>query len=130
VPSSTVITSFFSSGVIAEIESPYFGFSLIIRNTRVDIGVGDTFYSGSASFPRDRWVCVELHATVAAAPAGSFEAYLDGVRAVYAGNMNTLPNMGYSSIDLGIHYTEPNQGPVEAYADDVAAGTTRPGCVP
>jgi hypothetical protein len=130
VPSSTLITTFFSTGVISEIESPYFGFSLVVRNTQVDIGVGDTFYPGTMTFPRDRWVCVELHAQIAGGSAGLFEAYLDGAPAVYAPHVNTLPNMGYSSVDLGIHYTEPTQGPVEAYTDDVAAGTTRLGCVP
>jgi hypothetical protein len=130
VPSSTSVTTFFSTGVIAEREQPYFGFSMIIRPTRVEIGVGDVFYPGTAAFPRDRWVCVELHAAVAAAPAGVFELYLDGARQVQVTDVNTLPNMGYSSLDVGIHYTEPNQGPVEAYADDVAAGTTRLGCAP
>jgi hypothetical protein len=130
VPSSTSITTFFSAGVIAEREQPYFGFAAIIRPARVDIGVGDVFYPGGVAFPRDRWVCVELHAAVAAAPAGVFELYLDGVRQIQVTDVNTLPNMGYSSLDIGIHHTEPNQGPVEAYADDVAAGTTRIGCVP
>jgi hypothetical protein len=130
VPSSTSVTTFFSAGVIAEREQPYFGFALIIRPSQVDIGVGTTFYPGSVAFPRDRWVCVELHAAVAAAPSGVFELYLDGVRQIQVTDVNTLPDMGYSSLDIGIHYTEPNQGAVEAYADDVAAGTTRIGCVP
>jgi hypothetical protein len=130
VPSSTSVTTLFSTGVIAEATSPFFGFSMIIRPSRVDIGQGDNFYPGTVAFPRDRWVCVELHAVVAAAPSGVFELYLDGTRQIQATSLNTLPNTGYSSFDLGIHYTDPSQGPVEAYADDVAAGTTRIGCVP
>lgn len=130
LPSSTSVTTFFSTGVIAEAVSPFFGFSMIIRPTRVDIAQGDSFYPGSGAFPRDRWVCVELHAVVAAAPLGVFELYFDGGLVLQQAGVNSLPNTGYSSFDLGVHYTDPSQGPVEVYADDVAAGTTRIGCVP
>jgi hypothetical protein len=127
IPSSTVVNPAFSTCVVSEIEPPYFGFSLVVLPSRVDIRVFDTAYQGTMAFPRDRWTCVELHVQIDAA-AGRFEAYLDGALAVRSPATDTLPGMGYTSVDVGIHYTDPNQGPVEAYVDDVVATTARIGC--
>jgi hypothetical protein len=127
LPSSTVVTSYFSSGVVSEVEPPYVGFSLIIKPDGLDIAVGNTFYRRTGTFPRDRWTCVELHVKIDAA-AGIYEAYLDGVIAVRSPETDTLPDMGYTSLDVGIHYTDPGQGPIEVFVDDVIAGTTRIGC--
>ncbi len=41
---------------------------------------------------------------------------------------DTLPDMGYTSVDIGIHYADLGQGPVTAYVDDVIAGFQRYGC--
>jgi hypothetical protein len=127
VPGSTVVNTAFSTAVVAEIEPPYFGFALLVVPSRVDIGVFDTMYQGTMAFPRDKWICVELHVQIDAT-AGIFEAYLDGALAVRSPATKTLPDMGYTSLDVGIHYTDIAQGPVEAYADDVVAGTKRLGC--
>jgi hypothetical protein len=127
LPSTTTVSSGFSTGVVAEIEQPYFGFSLIVRATRVDIGQGNTMYQGTLSFPRDHWTCVELHVQIDQS-AGFFEAYLDGALAVRSPATNTLPAQGYTSADVGIHYTDTNQGPVEAFVDDVVAARNRVPC--
>lgn len=127
LPASTVVNTAFSTGVVAEIEDPFFGFALLVTPSRVDIGVFNTMYPGTKAFPRDHWTCVELHVQIDAS-AGIFEAYLDGALAARSPATNTLPGMGYSSLDVGIHYTDMGQGPVEAYVDDVVAGTTRAGC--
>jgi len=128
LPSSTVVTTGFSTGVVAEVEPPFFGFALLVRSTRVEIGVLDTMYPGTMAFPRDHWTCVELRVQIDAT-AGKFEAYLDGKLAAYSPDKtNTLPAKGYTSVDVGIHYTDPEQGPVQAYVDDVVAGNQRPGC--
>jgi hypothetical protein len=127
VPSSTVVNRAFSTCVVEEIEPPFFGFALLILPARVDIGVFSTMYEGTMAFPRDHWTCVELHVQIDP-DAGHFEAYLDGALAVRSPATNTLPEMGYSSVDVGIHYTDATQGPVEAYVDDVVASITRLGC--
>ena len=127
VPSSVVAEPGFSTVVIAEIEEPYFGFSLAVRASRVDIAVGNTMYEGTRAFPRDVWTCVELHVKIDAS-AGVFEAFLDGQLAARSPATDTLPIMGYTSLDVGIHYTIPPQGSVEVYVDDVVAGTARIGC--
>ena len=56
------------------------------------------------------------------------KAYIDGQLAASTAAIDTLPDRGYTSLDVGIHYTDPKQGPVEAFVDDVAAGTSRIGC--
>jgi hypothetical protein len=127
VPSSSVADPYFSTTVVAELEPPYFGFSLLVLPSRVAIGVGDKRYQGTLAFPRDRWTCVELHVSVAAT-GGMFEAYLDGALAARSPAIDTLPDQGYTTLDVGIHYTDPKQGPVEVYVDDVVASNTRPGC--
>jgi hypothetical protein len=127
VPTSTVVNRAFSTCVVEEIEPPFFGFALLILPSRVDIGAFDQMYQGTMAFPRDRWTCVELHVQIDAV-AGFFEAYLDGALAVRSPATDTLPDMGYTSVDVGIHYTDSTQGPVEAYVDDVVAGNTRVGC--
>jgi hypothetical protein len=70
---------------------------------------------------------VELHVQIDASK-GVFEAYLDGTLAAKSPATATLPALGYTSVDVGIHFTDPTQGPVEAYVDDVVAGFTRLGC--
>jgi hypothetical protein len=127
VPSSVVVNSYFSSGVVAEIEKPYFGFSLIILPDHVEIESGGTRFPGTMSFPRDHWTCVELHVQIDPA-VGVFEAYLDGTLAVHSSPTKTQPAHGYASADVGIHYTDLAQGPVEVYVDDVVASLTRVGC--
>jgi hypothetical protein len=127
LPSSSVVKPAFSTGVVAEGEPPYFGFALLVLPARVDIGVGSTMYHGTQTLPRDKWTCIELHVQIDAS-IGIFEAYLDGTLAVRSPGTNTLPAMGYTTVDIGVHYTDPAQGPVEIYADDVVAGNTRVGC--
>ncbi len=127
VPSSTAVSTMFSSGLVGEIEPPYFGFSLTIRPDRTDIAAANTLYRSSTPFPRDRWTCVELHVKIDSS-SGYFEAYFDGDLAIKSPNTDTVPDMGYTNVDLGIHYTDPGQGPVEVFVDDVVAGNQRVGC--
>jgi hypothetical protein len=127
LPTSTVVNTYFSTGVIAEIEQPFFGYALLVAANRVDLGIFDTKYPGTMAFPRNHWTCVEIHIQIDPT-AGVVEAYLDGLLAARKAGIDTLPDMGYTSIDVGIHYTDASQGPVEAYADDVVAGITRAGC--
>lgn len=127
MPSSTVANPMFSTCVVAEIEQPYFGFSLAVFPSRVAIAHFEDFYQGTLPFPRDRWTCVELHVHIDTR-AGISEAYFDGELAARTPEMDTVPDRGYTSVDVGIHYTAPEQGPVEVYVDDVVAGNTRVGC--
>jgi hypothetical protein len=127
LPSSTVITTSFSAGVMSELEEPYHGFFLIVLPTRVDIGSFGGYFTGTAAFPRDRWVCVELHVMIDPAD-GAFEAFLDSALVARATKLNTLPDHGYTAAEVGIHYADKDQGPVEIYVDDVVVSRSRIGC--
>jgi hypothetical protein len=130
VPSSVSINAGFSTCPIAEIEAPYFGFAFHIRPTDVQLGVEDTMYPSttmSTAFPRDQWVCIEIHVQIDPSK-GRFEAFMNGALVVQTPETDTLPDMGYSSVDIGIHYADPTQGPVTVYVDDLIAGFQRYGC--
>jgi hypothetical protein len=127
VPGTVVVTQHFSVGVMSEIVMPYRGFELRIRPSVVDINASDTVFPGTLEFPRDRWVCVELHVLIHPS-AGIYEAYLDGMLAVRSPPVNTLPADGFTAAEVGVHYADPAQGPVEVYVDDVAVGTSRIPC--
>lgn len=127
VPSTVTVNSHFSAGVLSEIEEPWAGFSLIVRDTTTDLTTMNGPFSGSTKFPRQRWVCVELHVRISPTD-GIFEGYLDGQRVVYSTTGNTVPADGFRNAEVGIHYAEANQGPVEAYVDDVVVATARVPC--
>jgi hypothetical protein len=127
VPSEVVVTQHFSVGVMSESAVPYDGFELRILPTLVDINASNRIYPGTVSFPRDRWVCVEMHVKIDAS-AGEYEAYLDGALAVRSPPVNTLPADGFTAAEVGIHYAGPSQGPVEVYVDDVVVGRSRIPC--
>jgi hypothetical protein len=128
IPSSVVVTTSFSTIVVAELDPPYFGFSLLVRPAGFDITQGNAWYRSTAIFPRNQWTCVELHIKVHATD-GMVEGFLNSMRVVYTPPKTaTLPVTGYTTFDVGIHYTDPGQGPVELYVDDAVAGHTRIGC--
>ena len=127
VPSTFTVTRHFSVGVMSEIEMPYMGFELRILPSLVDINATNGVFPSTLSFPRDQWVCVELHVFIDP-NVGVYEAYLDGVLAVRSPPTNTLPAGGFTAAEVGVHYADPNQGPVAVYVDDVAVGTSRIPC--
>lgn len=127
VPSTTQITTWISSAVMSEIDPPYEGFDLLIHADYVEIESMLGYFTDGVPFPRDRWVCVELHAYVDNT-SGYFEAFMDGARVASSPTGDTLPAAGYTSAEFGIHYAEYRQGPVEVYVDDAAVGTARIGC--
>ncbi|HKP64729.1 MAG TPA: hypothetical protein VJV78_48665 [Polyangiales bacterium] len=127
VPSSVVVTQHFSIGVMSEMVTPYDGFELRILPSSVDINSSSGIYQGNVPFPRDRWVCVELHVLIDAT-AGIYEAYLDGSVAVRSPLTNTLPADGFTAAEIGVHYAAKDQGPVEVYVDDVVVGNSRIPC--
>lgn len=81
VPGTVVVTEHFSVGLMGEIEVPWDGFELRILPSLVDINAANRIFPGTLSFPRDQWVCVELHVRIDPS-VGIFEAYLDGQLAV------------------------------------------------
>jgi hypothetical protein len=127
VPSTVAVTKHFSIGVMSEIAMPYDGFELRILPDAIDINSTAGVFQGSTPFPRDQWVCVELHVFIDPSQ-GVYEAYLNGTLAIRTPLANTLPADGFTAAEIGVHYADPNQGPVEVYVDDVAVGTARIPC--
>jgi hypothetical protein len=127
VPGTVDVTAHFSVGVMSESVLPYAGFELRLRPTHVDINSSSGVFAGTTQFPRDRWVCVELHVHIDPA-VGVYEAYIDGVLAVTSGQLDTRPADGFTAAEIGVHYADPSQGPVQVYVDDVAVGTARIPC--
>jgi hypothetical protein len=127
LPGAVMVMTHFSLGVMSEIMEPYDGVSLLVKPTRVDINSMSGSFVGTKAFPRDRWVCVELHVHIDPT-AGVFEGYLDGELAVSSPPTNTLPKDGFTSAEIGVHYADGNQGPVDIYVDDVVVGRARIPC--
>ena len=59
------------------------GFRVTAATNALDIGIGDgTAPTSFFSFPRGRWVCVELAATISTGGSGAVTLYLDGAQVV------------------------------------------------
>lgn len=132
LPSSVMIDTHFSLGIISDIEPPYNGFELRVLSTGVAINysvgnVESLSPISSTQFPRDRWVCVELHVLIDASE-GVYEAFLDLDPVARVTPVDTLPDNGFGVAEIGIHYAPPSQGPVQVYIDDVVVANSRVPC--
>jgi|GEM_PF-2258526 len=127
LPSSVTLTDKFSTGVISEYEDPWLGFSVLIFPDGIGLESRDTSRKISTTFPRNEWVCVEMHVVVHAT-AGVFEFFMNGDPVVGLSGINTVPAMGYTSFEVGVHYANFGQGAITSYTDDVKLGTARLGC--
>lgn len=126
LPSSVTLTQKLSTGVISELEEPYFGFSVLIFPDGIGVENGGVSRRVNTPFPRNQWVCVEMHVQIHATD-GAFEVYMNGSK-VTSILGDTLPDQGYTSFEAGVHYADFNQGAINAYTDDVRLGTARIGC--
>lgn len=127
LPSYVNLTQKFSTGVISELEDPWLGFSVLIFPDGVGIESGGTANKVTTTFPRNQWVCIEMHVQIHAS-AGTFEFFMNGNPISSLTGLDTLPDKGYTSFELGVHYANFNQGAITTYADDVKLGTSRLGC--
>ena len=127
LPNYVSITQKVSTGVISELEDPWLGFSVLILPDGVGIESGATSKKVSTAFPRNQWVCIEMHVQIHAS-AGTFEFFINGMPMAALTGLDTLPDQGYTSFEVGVHYANFNQGAITSYADDVKLGTSRLGC--
>lgn len=100
-----------------------------------DIGVdihahgiaGDFSAVANHTAPRDTWSCYEFHVHVAA--AGSVEMYRDGALVIAQPGIDTRPVAGdLSRVRVGMP-SKDSDANVNLYIDEVAAGTSRIGCL-
>jgi hypothetical protein len=127
LPSSVSVTQKFSTGVISEYEQPWLGFSVLVFPDGIGIESLGTSRKVNTSFPRNQWVCIEMHVLIDPS-AGAFEFFMNGSKITSLIAMDTLPDQGYTSFEVGVHYADFYQGAITAYTDDVKLGTSRLGC--
>jgi hypothetical protein len=76
--------------------------------------------------PRDRWLCFEVHITIAA--EGTADVFVDGEQVITQNPVVTTQTTGWNTITTGLEFTENTQEPLTIYVDEVAVGTTRLPC--
>lgn len=88
-----------------------------------------TNWARGMQLPRDRWFCAELVITIAEAPMGQLELWIDGARTAVEMGIDTLSApRGYERFVVGIPYTELTQTSALAYADEVVYDDEPIGC--
>ncbi len=97
-------------------------------NLYFDMG---TYYvqSGVDAFPRDRWMCIQVHLGLSDS-SGTAELRVDGAVIASDSGIDTLPAGGYTDLSAGIVYTDPTQSKAQVYLDDLAVGTSPLPCDP
>jgi hypothetical protein len=76
--------------------------------------------------PRDRWMCFEVHLTIA--DAGTVDVFVDGEQVITQTPVVTTQTTGWHTLTTGLEFTEATQEPLTIYVDEVAVGTTRLPC--
>jgi hypothetical protein len=131
VPSSVDVNKQFSLMIVSNTSQPYHGFEPRLLPGDIDLNTSGAGVVPSITmptpFPRNQWVCVELHVFVDAVN-GFYECYFDSVLAAKSGPVNTVPHDGYSVAEVGIHYAPPTQADAQVFVDDVYLGTSRIPC--
>jgi hypothetical protein len=131
VPSSVDVNKQFSLMIFSNTDPPYHGVEprLIPGDIELNTTGADVVPSlmGPTPFPRNTWVCVELHVFVDPVN-GFYECYFDDTLVAKSGPVNTVPSGGYGVAEVGIHYAPPSQADAQVFVDDVYIGFSRIPC--
>jgi hypothetical protein len=126
VPSGFVIADL----SILEIEQAAAGLVLVNSPTmglyssiKMSDGVPGTF-----SLPRDTWICVEVRVSIANAPGGTWDVWIDGVLRQTATGLDTFAG-GIDGLFVGITWAGSTQQPSTVYVDAVVADVAPIGCL-
>lgn len=127
--STVVLDGHVSLLAIAERQRPYDGAHLRVDADSMDLAmeVAGVVGSGAVTLPRDRWVCIEYH-VVLDEVNGVLEAYVDGALVARAEAVDTVPDTGISTAEVGIHKASADQSPAVLHVDEVVLDDTRVGC--
>jgi hypothetical protein len=87
------------------------------------------YLTTTAPFPRDRWVCLQLHIVVDDI-AGAVELFVDDTMVGSRTGMDSVPlaRGGLGAMVAGIEYAGIGQGAGVVHSDDIVVGTTRVPC--
>lgn len=88
--------------------------------------VGRVVSPSGTVVPRDRWLCFEVHITIAA--EGMADVFVDGEQVITQHPVVTTQSTGWNTLTTGLEFTENTQEPLTIYVDEVAVGTTRLPC--
>lgn len=127
MPSTTVVADQLSIMVTGNLVDPFPSANVLLTPGLIHAVVEREDTSKPFEFPRDRWVCIELHLQIDNA-AGSISVDVDGETIVSATSLDTRVGGGYSNIDVGFHYATPAQPGSTMFVDEVVAATAPIGC--
>lgn len=127
MPSTTVVADQLSIMVTGNQVDPFPSANVLLTPGEIHAGVEGSSTVAAFEFPRDRWVCVELHLQIDGT-AGAMSIDIDGSTVVSASSLDTRVAGGYTNIDVGFHYATPAQPASEMFVDEVVADTSPIGC--
>jgi hypothetical protein len=126
MPSRTVVADQLSIMVTGNQVDPFPSANVLLTPGEIHAVVEATNAVAPFEFPRDRWVCVELHLQIDGFGAIALE--IDGSTVVSAQSIDTRVDGGYTNIDVGFHYATPTQPASEMFVDEIVADTSPIGC--
>ena len=132
VPSGqpTEIINVFYIGAAAG-PDPFVGIDINLQDDAVEVfspQANPVRQTGTGLIPRDRWFCLQARLEVRD-EAGVVEVRVDGVPAVEATDIDTLPPNGIVELRVGIDWSSEQQEPFELYVDDVVLDTLEVDCL-
>lgn len=126
MPSSTVVGDQLSIMVTGNISAPFPSANVLLTPGEIHAVVEGEDIAEPFEFPRDRWVCIELHLEIDT--TGAISVDIDGSKVVAAASLDTRVDGGYSNIDVGFHYATPAQPGATMFVDEIVADTAPIGC--
>ena len=132
VPSGppTEIMNIFYVGAAAGPE-PFVGIDFNLQDDAVEVYSpqgNPERQTGTGLIPRDAWFCLQARIEVRD-DGGVVEVRVDGVPALEATDINTLPPAGIVELRVGIDWSSEQQEPFELYIDDVVLDTVEVACL-
>jgi hypothetical protein len=125
--SATVITDQVSVMLIGHYAPPYPSAFAVLVPSELTLNVSGISARSGFEFPRDRWVCLQLHVFIDAT-VGYGEVSIDGVQVMRTPVGDSTVTGGYTNMDIGVHYATPAQQAVTMWIDEVVADTSPISC--
>jgi hypothetical protein len=125
--SPTVVTDQLSILVAGNQVDPFPSVNLLLRPGQSEVGVEGQGINVDFEFPRDKWVCVQLHVVIDDAN-GSIELAIDGQPVIDSMGGDTAVAGGYTNLDAGFHYATPTQSAARMFVDEIVADTSPISC--
>ncbi len=119
----------FTAFALDETHAPYYGVSFGIHvdgRTFLRTGGPAPTRSYGPQFPRDEWVCFEMHIDIG--NSGGADLFLDGASVGSISGRDTRFGSKYGTVKAGVIWSPSNGPGIEFFSDEVAVSRTRIGC--